>query len=169
MVSGPKGELSRVLPEGVILELKGDELRLGRTMENKQGRSLHGLARSLVANLVEGVSRGYSKVLEIYGVGYRAQLQGKRLNLQLGFAHPVIFEAPDGMAFSLETFVPTQENNYFSSRITVSGIDKELVGQIAANIRAARKPEPYKGKGIRYQGESVRRKPGKAAQTAAGT
>jgi large subunit ribosomal protein L6 len=168
-VTGPKGELSRALPEGVHLELKGDTLLVTRDSDARQNRARHGLARTLAANLVEGVTRGYTKVLEIYGVGYRAQLQGARLNLQLGFSHPVVFEAPAAIAFSLETFVPTQENNYFSCRLTISGPDKELVGQLAANIRAARKPEPYKGKGIRYQGEHVRRKPGKAAQAAAAT
>ena len=165
VVRGPKGELSRVLPGRIKAEQKGSELLVDRPDESKESRSLHGLARTLVANMVEGVSRGFSKSVEIYGVGYRAQLQGRRLNLQLGFSHPVVFEAPEGIDFALETFVPTPENNYFSSRIAVSGINKELVGQTAANIRAARKPEPYKGKGIRYQGEKVRRKAGKAAQS----
>jgi len=113
---------------------------------------------------VEGVTNGFTKVLELYGVGYRGQLQGKKLTLQLGFSHPIEVEAPEGVEFAIETFVPTGENNYLSARITITGIDKELVGQLAANIRATRKPEPYKGKGIRYKGEHVRRKAGKAAK-----
>jgi len=163
-VKGPKGVLSRALPPEMLLEIEGDLLRLRRPSEEPRHRALHGLARTLVANLVEGVSKGFQKVLELYGVGYRAQIQGKKLVMQLGFSHTVEVEAPEGISFSLESFVPTSENNYLSARMVVSGIDKELVGQVAANIRASRKPEPYKGKGIRYQGERVRRKAGKAAK-----
>ncbi len=139
---------------------------VGRPSDSKQHRSLHGLTRSLAANMVQGVSEGYVKVLELYGMGFRVQPQGQRLNMQLGFSHPVVFDLPPGVSAQVETFVPTAENGYLSCRMTLSGIDKEVLGQTAASIRALRKPEPYKGKGFRYQGERVRHKPGKAAQAA---
>lgn len=128
---------------------------------------MHGLTRTLVANMVEGVSKGFSKVLELYGVGFRPQVPNPgHLSLQIGFSHPVEFDAPEGVQFQLlDTFVPTAENNYFVGRIAVNGIDKELVGLTAAKVRALKKPEPYKGKGFRYRGEVVRRKPGKAAKS----
>ncbi len=163
-VTGPKGTLHRVLCPEMLLEVEPNLLRVCRPSEERRHRALHGLTRTLVANMVEGVTTGFQKTLEVYGVGYRAQVQGKRLALQLGFSHPVELEAPEGIAFALESFVPTGENSYLACRITISGIDKEVVGQTAANIRAFRKPEPYKGKGIRYQGEKVRRKAGKAAK-----
>lgn len=164
-VTGPLGELSRdVLPE-VKVDLVDRQILVSPVSEEREARARHGLVRTLIANMVEGVSRGFRKELELYGVGYRAQLQGRRLVLQVGYSHPMAFEAPEEIDFAVETFTPTSENDYLSARIAVSGIDKELLGQVAANIRAARKPEPYKGKGIRYRGEQVRRKPGKAAAT----
>jgi large subunit ribosomal protein L6 len=138
---------------------------LRRPSESKQHRSLHGLTRTLVANMVHGVSEGYVKVLELYGVGLRVQQQEQRLTCQLGFAHPVLFDLPEGISAQVETFVPTGDNDYLSSRLTLRGIDKELLGETAARVRAARKPEPYKGKGFRYRGERILRKAGKAAQT----
>ena len=163
-VNGPKGALSRAVPQQMTLAVEGKTLRVSRPSDSLTDRALHGLTRTLVANMVDGVTQGFRKTLELYGVGYRAQLQGSKLALQLGFSHPTELEAPAGISFALETFVPTAENSYLSARIVVSGIDKELVGQVAANLRAYRKPEPYKGKGIRYQGERVRRKAGKAAK-----
>jgi len=165
-VKGPRGQLSRHLPEAFEVTVQEDAIRVRRPSDTKQHRSLHGLIRSLIAGMVEGVSRGFVKSLELYGVGFRIQHQAPRLNMQLGFSHPVVFDLPDGISAQVETFVPTGENNYLSCRITLSGIDKELLGQTAAKLRATRKPEPYKGKGFRYQGERIRRKPGKAAQAA---
>jgi large subunit ribosomal protein L6 len=165
-VKGPLGELSRALPEALEIAIEGNAIVVSRPSDTKEHRSLHGLTRTLVANMVQGVSQGYVRVLELYGMGFRLQLQGQRLNCQLGFSHPVVFELPAGVSAQVETFVPTGENSYLSARLTLKGIDKEVVGQTAARIRAARKPEPYKGKGFRYQGERVLRKPGKAAQTA---
>jgi large subunit ribosomal protein L6 len=166
-VRGPKGVLERTLLADMIVEV-GKEIVVRRPSDARNHRAQHGLTRTLIANMVEGVTKGYEKQLELYGVGYRVTLQGPRLSLQLGFSHPVEIEAPEGVSFATESFVPTSENQYLAARITVSGINKEVVGQVAADIRAARKPEPYKGKGLRYRGEHVRRKPGKAAQ-AAGT
>ncbi len=153
-VKGPKGELSRVLPEGVTVQQEGDTLVVQRRDDSRLARERHGLCRTLVANMVEGVSTGFQKKLEIQGVGYRAQVQGRNLNMSLGYSHPVIFEPPKGIEFAVE-------NN---TNITISGIDKEIVGNIAAKIRAARPPEPYKGKGVRYAGEQVRRKAGKSGK-----
>jgi large subunit ribosomal protein L6 len=152
-VKGPKGELSRVMPEGVELTHEDGTIVVARTGDSRDERSRHGLVRALVANMVQGVSDGYSKVLELVGVGYRAAPKGSDLELQVGFSHPVLIQAPDGISFDVPQ--PT--------RVIVNGIDKELVGQIAANIRKVRPPEPYKGKGIKYEGETVRRKAGKAA------
>jgi large subunit ribosomal protein L6 len=163
-VKGPKGELSRRLHEEMEIAIEDEVITVRRPSESKEHRSLHGLTRTLVANMVIGVSEGYQKVLELYGVGFRVQEQGQRLSTQLGFSHPVVFDLPEGISAAVETFVPTGENDYLSARITLTGIDKELLGQTAATIRAAKKPEPYKGKGFRYQGEHVRRKAGKAAQ-----
>lgn len=153
-VKGPKGELSRILPPEVVIEHEGDTLVVSRRDESRAARERHGLCRTLIANMVEGVSQGFQKRLEIQGVGYRAQVQGKTLNLSLGFSHPVRFEPPAGIDFVVE-------NN---TNVTISGIDKEIVGNIAASIRATRPPEPYKGKGVRYAGEQVRRKAGKAGK-----
>jgi large subunit ribosomal protein L6 len=154
-VKGPKGELVHVTPPTIAVGKEGDELLVTRPDDERDNRALHGLTRSLVANMVTGVSQGFSRDLEIVGVGYRAIAQGpNKLELQLGFSHPVPFEAPEGITFEVPQ--PT--------RITVRGCDKQLVGQVAANIRKIRKPEPYKGKGIRYADERVLRKAGKSAK-----
>ncbi|HEY9761460.1 MAG TPA: 50S ribosomal protein L6 [Trichocoleus sp.] len=153
-VKGPKGELSRTLPPEVVVEQDGETLLVNRRNDSRPARERHGLARTLVANMVEGVSQGFQKRLEIQGVGYRAQVQGSSLNLSLGFSHPVKFDPPTGISFAVE-------NN---TNIIITGIDKEIVGNIAASIRATRPPEPYKGKGVRYAGEQVRRKAGKAGK-----
>ncbi|MEB3250952.1 MAG: 50S ribosomal protein L6 [Cyanobacteriota bacterium] len=153
-VKGPKGELSRRLPTGVTVTQEGDTIVVKRRDESRLARERHGLCRTLVANMVEGVSNGYQKRLEIQGIGYRAQIQGRNLNMSLGYSHPVVFEPPTGIEFAVE-------NN---TNVIVSGIDKELVGNTAASIRASRPPEPYKGKGVRYAGEQVRRKVGKSGK-----
>ena len=153
-VKGPKGELSRVFPEGVLISQESETVVVQPQDGSRKSRERHGLCRTLVANMIEGVSSGYQKRLEIQGVGYRAQVQGKHLNMRLGYSHPVIFEPPEGIQFAVE-------NN---TNVVVSGIDKEIVGNMAAKIRAARPPEPYKGKGVRYAGEYVRRKAGKAGK-----
>jgi large subunit ribosomal protein L6 len=153
MVNGPLGELQSQIPHRIKVERDGDTLVVTRPTERGDDRALHGLTRSLVANMVEGVTKGFEKRLEIQGVGYRAALRGTSLELNVGFSHPVVKEAPAGITFEVPT--PTQ--------IVVKGIDKQQVGQIAAEIRKARPPEPYKGKGIRYEGEYVRRKVGKRA------
>ncbi|MHB8671959.1 MAG: 50S ribosomal protein L6 [Acidimicrobiales bacterium] len=154
-VKGPKGTLARALPPDMTVRQEGATLVVERPDDERQHRALHGLTRSLVNNMVVGVTDGFRKELEIVGVGYRAVAQGaSRLELALGFSHPVFVDAPEGVTF--EVPVPT--------RISVVGIDKEAVGQVAANIRKLRKPEPYKGKGIRYANEVVRRKAGKAAK-----
>jgi len=154
VVKGPRGELARdIAPELHVVREDGT-LRVERPRDDKRSRELHGLTRTLVANMVIGVTSGYRKGLEITGVGYRAQLVGRKLQLSLGYSHPVEIEPPDGIAFEVET--PT--------RLAVTGIDKELVGHVAARVRASRKPEPYKGKGVRYAGEVIRRKAGKAGK-----
>lgn len=153
-VKGPKGELSRTLPSEVIVEQEGETLLVKRRDESRAARQRHGLCRTLVSNMVEGVSQGFQRRLEIQGVGYRAQVQGRNLVLNVGYSHPVQIEPPDGVQMAVE-------NN---TNVVVSGIDKEIVGNIAARIRAVRPPEPYKGKGIRYAGEFVRRKAGKAGK-----
>jgi len=151
-VKGPKGTLSHVLPDKIDLEVADGQLTVSRQDEQRQTRALHGLTRALLANMCRGVSEGFVRELQTVGVGYRASLSGSKLELQVGYSHPVHIEAPDGITFEVPE--PT--------RIVVSGIDKQAVGQIAADIRAVRPPEPYKGKGIRYAGEQVRRKAGKA-------
>jgi len=153
-VKGSKGELSHTFPELMDVAFEDGQILVTRPNDSREARSLHGLTRTLIANMVIGVSEGFSKNLEIVGVGYRAILKGKDLELALGFSHPVVVTPEDGIVF--EVPVPT--------KITVRGIDKQRVGQIASEIRAWRKPEPYKGKGIRYEGEHVRRKLGKAAK-----
>ena len=152
-VKGPKGELSHTVVEPISVVQAEGELRVARPTDRAPHRSLHGLSRTLVANMVQGVSDGYQKRLELVGVGYRAQVKGVELEIAAGFSHPVIIVPPDGITF--ECPAPTQ--------IIVSGIDKQLVGQVAADIRKVRPPEPYKGKGIKYDGEVVRRKVGKRA------
>ncbi len=166
-IRGPKGELSRVLPGVISLAVEDGIILVSRPSDSQQHRALHGLTRSLVANMVQGVSQGYERVLELYGVGFRIQPQGQKLTLQLGFSHPVLFDLPEGISAQMETFVPTLENSYLSVRLTLRGIDKEVLGLTAARLRDLKKPEPYKGKGFRYRGERVRRKAGKAAQASA--
>lgn len=153
-VKGPKGELTRTFQPSMTIAQEGNEILVTRPDDTRESKSFHGLTRTLVANMVEGVSKGYSKKLQMVGVGYRATLKGKDLELSLGYSHPVIVEAPENITFE----VPSQ------TEIVVSGPNKEQVGQVAANIRKWRKPEPYKGKGIRYEGEYVRRKVGKAGK-----
>ena len=152
VVKGPKGELRQEIDERITFAIDDGVVTASRTDDERQTRALHGLSRALVNNMTLGVSNGFSKALQMLGVGYRAQLQGNRLQLQVGFSHPVHIEAPDGITFEVPE--PT--------KIIVSGIDKQKVGQAAADVRRVRPPEPYKGKGIRYVDEYVRRKAGKA-------
>ena len=155
VVKGPRGTLEHEVPETITVAREGDDLVVTRPDDERENRSLHGLTRSLVSNMVTGVSAGFTRELEIVGVGYRCIAQGPtKLELQLGFSHPVTVDAPEGITFEVPQ--PT--------RITVQGADKQLVGQVAADIRKLRKPEPYKGKGIRYSDERVLRKAGKSAK-----
>jgi large subunit ribosomal protein L6 len=154
VVKGPKGELSRTLPAEVEVSQEGETILVKRRNESRAARQRHGLSRTLVANMVEGVSQGFQRRLEIQGVGYRAQVQGRNLTLNVGYSNPVQIVPPDGIQLAVE-------NN---TNVVISGIDKEVVGNIAARIRAVRPPEPYKGKGIRYAGEAVRRKVGKSGK-----
>ncbi len=151
-VKGPKGVLSQSIPEDINIEQQETELQVIRPSDAKRHRAMHGLTRALVANMVTGVTAGFEKKLEMVGVGYRAQLQGNKLVLNIGFSHPIEIEPPQGIEFEVPAV----------TRITVKGIDKQLVGNTAADIRALRKPEPYKGKGVRYENEVVRRKAGKS-------
>lgn len=151
-VKGPKGALSHTIPEGVSIQVEDRVIHVKRKGDAKRERSLHGLSRTLIANMVTGVTAGFEKGLEIVGIGYRAALQGRNLQLSLGYSHPVIYPIPEGIEVEVEK----------QNKIIVKGIDKQQVGQVAAEIRSFRKPEPYKGKGIRYVGEQVRRKAGKA-------
>ena len=153
-VKGPKGTLSHTVVEPIEVTREDGSLRVTRPDDERRNRQLHGLTRTLVANMVTGVTDGYQKTLEIQGVGYRVQARGSALEFSLGFSHPVLVEAPEGISFQIDT--PT--------RFHVQGIDKQKVGEVAANIRKLRKPDPYKGKGVRYQGEVVRRKVGKAGK-----
>jgi large subunit ribosomal protein L6 len=153
-VKGPKGQLHRDLHPDMLVEQQDGQIVVTRPDEDKFHRQLHGLTRTLVANMVEGVTNGYRKGIEITGVGYRAQKVGTKLQLNLGYSHPIEIDPPAGVTFELEN--PT--------RLAVVGIDKELVGQVAAKVRSTRKPEPYKGKGVRYAGEQIRRKAGKAGK-----
>ncbi|MEH1929013.1 50S ribosomal protein L6 [Nostoc sp.] len=154
VVKGPKGELSRTLTANVSVSQEGEILHVTRRDETRTSKQLHGLSRTLVANMVEGVSQGFQRRLEIQGVGYRAQLQGQNLVLNMGYSHQVQIVPPDGIQFAVEG----------TTNVIVSGYDKEIVGNTAAKIRAVRPPEPYKGKGIRYAGEVVRRKAGKTGK-----
>jgi large subunit ribosomal protein L6 len=151
-VKGPKGALERTFPEEVTFAVDDGEARVERAADDRRSRAMHGLSRALLANMVTGVSQGYTRELQLVGVGYRAALKGRQLELQVGFSHPVAIEPPDGVSFEVPE--PT--------KVIVSGIDKERVGQASADIRKVRPPEPYKGKGIRYVDEYVRRKAGKA-------
>lgn len=152
-VKGPLGELSEILPEKIEFNMEGNVITFSRENEMKPVKSLHGLVRSLTANMVEGVSKGFEKTLKIEGVGFKAELKGDRLLLSLGFSHPILVIAPDGVSFE----VPN------ANTVKIKGASKQIVGQIAAKIRKQRPPEPYKGKGVRYEGEYVRRKAGKTA------
>jgi large subunit ribosomal protein L6 len=153
-VKGPKGELSRTLPDGVSISQEGGTLQVSPVNESRRSRERHGLSRTLVANMVEGVSQGFTRKLEIVGVGYRASVQGTKLVVSAGYSHPVEMVPPEGVTF-------TVENN---TTVFVSGPDKELVGNEAAKVRAIRPPEPYKGKGIKYEGEKILRKAGKTGK-----
>jgi large subunit ribosomal protein L6 len=153
-VKGSKGELSRTFSSDIKIELEGNTVTVTRPSDAKEHRALHGTTRALIANMVEGVSKGFERNLELVGVGYRAQKQGAKLVLNVGYSHPVEIEAEQG----IEIEVPS------NTKISIKGIDKERVGALAANIRAVRSPEPYKGKGIRYEGEYVRRKEGKTGK-----
>ncbi|MEI7654105.1 MAG: 50S ribosomal protein L6 [Actinomycetota bacterium] len=154
-VKGPKGNMERSLPGGITVAQEGDVLTVDRLDDSRDNRALHGLTRTLISNMVVGVTDGWSKELEIIGVGYRAAAKGDTtLELALGFSHPIVYQAPNGITF--EVPAPT--------KVIVKGADKEVVGQVAASIRKLRKPEPYKGKGVRYAGEKVLRKAGKAAK-----
>ena len=154
IVKGPKGQLSHTVAEPIEVTQSDGTIRVTRPNDEGEVRALHGLSRTLVANMVTGVTQGYSKRLEIVGVGYRVQQRGANLEFALGFSHPVTVNAPDGITLRVET--PT--------RLVVEGIDKQQVGEVAANIRKLRKPDPYKGKGVRYEGEQIRRKVGKAGK-----
>ncbi len=154
-VKGPKGQLQHSVAEPISVEKTEDNtLQVARPDDERASRSLHGLTRSLIANMVEGVTNGYTKKLEIHGTGYRVVAKGSDLEFALGYSHPILIKAPEGITFQVEN--PT--------RFSVSGIDKQQVGEIAANIRKLRKPDPYKGKGVRYEGEHIRRKVGKAGK-----
>jgi large subunit ribosomal protein L6 len=154
VVKGPKGELTHTVAEPIEIKVEDGTVTVARPNDENTVRALHGLTRSLINNMVVGVTEGYRKTLEIVGVGYRVQAKGKNLEFSLGFSHPVTVEAPEGIDFKVER--PTI--------FTVEGIDKQKVGEVAANIRKLRKPDPYKGKGVRYQGEQIRRKVGKAGK-----
>lgn len=153
-VKGPKGENMRPFPDQISLAIEGSEIRVSRSSEDAVSKSLHGLTRNEVQNMIIGVTQGYEKVLEISGVGYRAALQERNLTLSLGFSHPIVFPLPKGIDASIEK----------QTVVTIKGIDKYLVGQVAANVRAYRAPEPYKGKGVKYKGERIRRKEGKTGK-----
>jgi large subunit ribosomal protein L6 len=155
-VKGPKGELKETVHPEIGVEIKEQEVHVTRSSDEKNYRALHGLWRALIQNMIIGVTDGYLKKLEIVGVGYRAEMKGARLNLLLGYSHPILFAPPEGIKIE----APTQTN------ITISGAHKQLVGLVAAKIRSLRPPEPYKGKGVKYEGEYIRRKAGKAAATA---
>ncbi|GIW21918.1 MAG: 50S ribosomal protein L6 [Candidatus Sericytochromatia bacterium] len=154
IISGPKGTLKRTIRNEISLSIENNKIIVSRNGNDKIHKSLHGLTRTLVSNMIEGVSKGFVKSLDLVGVGYRCQLQGKKLVLQVGYSHSVEIEAPEGIEFSVEGV----------NKINVKGIDKQLVGDVAAKIRAVRKPEPYKGKGIKYSTEVVRRKAGKSGK-----
>lgn len=154
-VKGPKGSLNWRYPEGISVSVEGGKIVVSRSGDGKNEKALHGLSRSLIANMVTGVSQGYQRILEIHGIGYRAQVQGNKLLLTLGYSHPVEYQLPEGVSATVDQKQTT---------ITLSGVDKHLLGQVAANLRALRSPDPYKGKGIRYAGERLKLKVGKAGK-----
>jgi large subunit ribosomal protein L6 len=151
-VEGPKGKLDGIVPQGIAVKVDGELVHVSVTDTSRRTKTMHGLARTLIANMVEGVTHTFTKQLEINGVGYRAEVKGQSLNLTLGFSHPVVFELPKGISAEVDK----------QTKITVRGADKQLVGQVAAQIRSLRPPEPYQGKGIKYSDEIIRRKEGKA-------
>ncbi|GAA2110345.1 50S ribosomal protein L6 [Kocuria atrinae] len=153
-VKGPKGELTQTVAAPITVVVEDGTIQVARPNDERESRALHGLTRTLISNMVQGVSEGFSKQLEIVGTGYRVQAKGANLEFALGYSHPVPFEAPDGITLSVEG----------SNKVTVAGIDKQRVGQVAAKIRKLRLPDPYKGKGVRYAGEQIRRKAGKAGK-----
>jgi len=157
LVKGPLGELEQEIDKEIEVKLKKGMMIVSRKSETKKAKSMHGLTRSLLANMVKGVTEGFTKVLELHGTGYRVKKEGEKIILQVGFSHPVVVEPPKGIEFQVKG----------EKEITVSGIDKQQVGNLAAQIRSIRKPDVYKGKGIRYQGEVIRKKPGKAAKVGA--
>ncbi len=159
-VKGPKGELSDQVDPALTLKLEDGVISVARPSDDKEYKSKHGLYRSLIFNMVQGVTNGYTKQLEIHGVGYRAAKVGNNLVIQVGYSHPVEVQPPTGITFSVDGVDPATK----ATKLSVSGIDKQLVGEVAASIRRIRKPEPYKGKGIRYAGEAIRRKAGKAGK-----
>ena len=154
-VEGPKGKLQQAIPSGITLKIEGNQALVVRPDDERRSKAMHGLVRSLLSNMVDGVSKLFEKELHIEGVGYRAAVAGKKLNLTLGYSHPVEFDIPEGITIVVET----------QTEIKVTGMDKQLVGQVAANIRFLRKPEVYRGKGVRYKNEVIRRKAGKTAST----
>jgi large subunit ribosomal protein L6 len=153
-VKGPKGELALTVKAPIVAQLEDNQVLVSRPDDERESRSLHGLTRTLIANQIIGVTEGYSKSLEVVGTGYRVQAKGSNVEFALGYSHPITVEPPAGISFAVEG----------NNRLTVSGIDKQAVGEVAANIRKLRKPEPYKGKGVRYAGENVRRKAGKSGK-----
>ena len=157
-VKGPLGTLTQQFNSNMVIEQKDGVLTVSRPNDEKQNRAFHGLTRALLNNMVVGVTQGYTKTLEIVGVGYRAEMQGTKINMSLGYSHPVIIEPVDGIKFAVTA------NQAGNNVITITGIDKQVVGQVAANIRAKRAPEPYKGKGVKYVGERIRRKAGKTGK-----
>lgn len=165
IVKGPKGELRQTIHPQMIVKIENGQIIVERPNDHRQFRALHGLYRSLIANMVEGVTKGFEKVLEVRGMGYRVEQKSPtQIVLNVGYSHPVVFDAPEGITFEVQPQTASPQNDYLCGRIIVRGIDKALVGNVAAKIRAIRPPDAYKGKGIRYADEVIRLKPGKAAK-----
>jgi len=169
VVTGPRGELRQSVPADITVTVEDSVVRVSRPSDAREHRALHGLTRSLVANMVTGVSEGYTRVLELRGVGYRAEMKGNKLALQAGFSHPVEIVPPEGVEIEIQQSSPTADTGYLAAVITCKGNDKQALGDFVANLRKIRPVEPYKGKGLRYQGERVHRKLGKAAKSGGGT